>query len=1553
MVTLRQKNPEAAAMWAYDLNGDRTPDNVSAGSTKEAYFRCLDNPKHVFPKKICKMTSDRDGHNIGCIYCGPNAKVAFPGETDLFTVCPEAEKSWDHEQNTALGLDPLMLLKGSDKYAHFICKNGHDEFRRIKDYTRAPYCQICAHSLLINRPTTALFLNREENTEEDIKDYVVSDRKMLYLKCPHCDYTWEWSAVLWSENKYCPHCGYDGSEGSCERNAFVKEKYKIITFKDANPKMAAFWDYERNGKAKPESVPFKSNTSYAFQCDKGHSFSIEPYRLFDTEDNPMGCPYCEGRREWLEPGVNDLFTKVVETINYWDFERNEIDPHMCLPSAREDAHFHCEEGHNFIMRISEFAKDPHCPICREIEEQKKQELKRKQEEEKQAAKELRYSYENSFAYNKPEASKYWNYELNGDRTPENTTQNAGIPVYLNCCRGKHEPYPVAPVNVRNEPYGCPGCREEQLEALNQKNSLVLRVPVAEKMWDKERNTMALEDARAWMSDTAYFICDEGHSFPRGIRSFVEDQSCPICTRDVVANYPHMLKFWNHKENRKRGLDPNLTPASSDDYAAWRCKKCGYEWEALISSRKSSKGLCPCCEVRMVVVEGITDLLSMVPELKDSYDFEKNEREGIDYRTLSVASMDYVNWECPDCGYKWNTRVCSRVIKNEDGSYSARKCPVCTGKKRTISYGEQYPELKERFVEELNGCSLYDIISYEDAKKTYYWNCDICDEVYPSNVPNQVKALNTSSRGCPYCSGKAVLRENSFAALHPELMDEYDPENTIDPFEVTEFSSLYSKWICRNDSSHRWPASFRQRSNGHGLCPICKDYSCEIKFCEKYPQYEEWYDKEKNPRPFKALSLYCNDLLWWKCPEHGHLFPRRAYDIDRAGRMFCPYCENRILLTGFNDLATKRPDLLKFYDYKKNELPPEEVLISSWTPDTWWHCDEGHSFQRPVTEMCKTTSCNICNRKVVVAGINDAQFTYPEIVDVWDYDKNDCLPSEISDRSRDKYWFKCSEGHSYEAYLITMISNNFQCLVCNNILLVPGINTLIDTHPELCKEISPNEERNPSTLAKTATYSMMWRCEKCGGDYHYPVCDRELGDDDCPFCNNRYTKLGVNSLVDTHPDLAKEYSPTNDTPVERANKNTITKAKWICPACNGEYWYSVAERELDDDSCPYCSGERPLAGFNTLETVLDDIEEIWADSNERHYTELLPSYTQYADWNCTVCGGTYPKIVKEFVALHLKGEDDCPYCNNRKPLAGFNTLEIVLNDIDEIWADSNERHYTELLPLYTQYADWNCTVCGGSYPKSIKEFVELHLKGEDDCPYCNNRKPLAGFNTIDTVLDDIEEIWAKSNVKHYTEYLASSVCSVNWNCTVCGGTYPEDINIFIKKHLSGEDDCPFCNNRKPLAGFNTLETVLNDIDEVWSNTNNRHYTEFLPISRLSVEWKCTTCGGIYPDIIEDHIKKHLSGEDDCPFCNGRKPLAGFNTLKAANPPWFSEWSYQNNYLICDPDEILPDYGNDVWWECNRCHHDFKMSPKERGIYEKRHKTACPYCKGLRRKKRYFF
>ena len=212
MKTLRDINPGAAEMWAYDLNGDMTPDNVSGSSEKTAYFRCLNNPKHLFDRKICKMTSDRDGHNVGCKYCGPNAKEAFPGETDFFTKVREAVPLWDFEQNSKLGLDPTKLLSYSSKKAHFICENGHDEFRKISDFTKAPRCQTCSRSLLVDAPNTAMFLNKKLNTVENISDYIKSDSRIIELACPNCHYTWSWQARLWWKRQYCPHCGYDGTK---------------------------------------------------------------------------------------------------------------------------------------------------------------------------------------------------------------------------------------------------------------------------------------------------------------------------------------------------------------------------------------------------------------------------------------------------------------------------------------------------------------------------------------------------------------------------------------------------------------------------------------------------------------------------------------------------------------------------------------------------------------------------------------------------------------------------------------------------------------------------------------------------------------------------------------------------------------------------------------------------------------------------------------------------------------------------------------------------------------------------------------------------------------------------------------------------------------------------------------------------------------------------------------------------------------------------------------------------------------------------------------------
>jgi hypothetical protein len=73
--------------------------------------------------------------------------------------------------------------------------------------------------------------------------------------------------------------------------------------------------------------------------------------------------------------------------------------------------------------------------------------------------------------------------------------------------------------------------------------------------------------------------------------------------------------------------------------------------------------------------------------------------------------------------------------------------------------------------------------------------------------------------------------------------------------------------------------------------------------------------------------------WWLC-EKGHEWSVMV--SSRTGYLTgCPACNGHIVVTGFNDLALARPDLIKEWDYELNgDLLPTQVGEFS-TKKVWW------------------------------------------------------------------------------------------------------------------------------------------------------------------------------------------------------------------------------------------------------------------------------------------------------------------------------------------------------------------------------------------------------------------------------------------------------------------------------------------------------------------------------------------------------------------------------------------------------------------------------------------
>ena len=65
------------------------------------------------------------------------------------------------------------------------------------------------------------------------------------------------------------------------------------------------------------------------------------------------------------------------------------------------------------------------------------------------------------------------------------------------------------------------------------------------------------------------------------------------------------------------------------------------------------------------------------------------------------------------------------------------------------------------------------------------------------------------------------------------------------------------------------------------------------------------------------------------------------------------------------------------------------------------------------------------------------------------------------------------------------------------------------------------------------------------------------------------------------------------------------------------------------------------------------------------------------------------------------------------------------------------------------------------------------------------------------------------------------------------------------------------------------------------------------------WKCPDCGGEYISSIRDMA----TGNVDCVYCSMKEVLPGVNSFAVLHPDLMNEWNHLDNYLLCDPDQIL--------------------------------------------------
>lgn len=307
----------------------------------------------------------------------------------------------------------------------------------------------------------------------------------------------------------------------------------------------------------------------------------------------------------------------------------------------------------------------------------------------------------------------------------------------------------------------------------------------------------------------------------------------------------------------------------------------------------------------------------------------------------------------------------------------------------------------------------DKITY-DSNKIVWWKA-VCGHEWQTSVKAR--------------SGARVIEGiNDLATLKPELVQEWSEKNKIKPSEVSIGSHKKVMWKCRY--GHEWEAGVKSRTiNGTG-CPYCSHNRVLEGFNDLASQMPEiaaeWSEKNYPLLP-TMVTPFANRKVWWKCSK-GHEW--HTLISTRSGGSKCPYCSGIILLKGFNDFATRQPQLAEEWSDRNLPLTPDMVNEKS-RKNVWWKCREcGNEWKSVVYARIKGTVCPVCADHAVLPGYNDLATTDAHLLDEWDYERNkDITPTAVSRNSMKSVWWKCSLGHSWRAKIYERTIEEKGCPVC--------------------------------------------------------------------------------------------------------------------------------------------------------------------------------------------------------------------------------------------------------------------------------------------------------------------------------------------------------------------------------------------------------------------------------------------------------------------------------------------------------------------------------------------
>ena len=651
-----------------------------------------------------------------------------------------------------------------------------------------------------------------------------------------------------------------------------------------------------------------------------------------------------------------------------------------------------------------------------------------------------------------------------------------------------------------------------------------------------------------------------------------------------------------------------------------------------------------------------------------------------------------------------------------------------------------------------------------------------------------------------------------------------------------------------------------------------------------------------------------------------------------------------------------PEIAKDWDLSKNVALRPENFSKTSKQIISWTCQNKHSYSVSIYSRIRSLGCKICNepakslnirKNKLLKGISFAE-SKPELLNQWDFEKNELKPDEVSEKSHILIWFRCNENHEWQSTPQRRTRGD-GCPVCSkkehgkrvreSKLKKSGI-TFAEKFPDLVSEWDFNKNSlKPSELSPNSNLKVFWTC-RYGHGWEATLYNRTQNKSGCPLCKSSTSKLEVFILCEFQK-LFKNVKWRSK--INGYECDILLPDEGFGIEVDGGYWHN--DKLERDKIKTKIFKENGISLIRVRDEVLPAIEGFVIPYNKKSiYIQLVievlkiiqainPSYNfnKYCEDGTQIGGKEYRKVLS---LLPSPTEE--------------NSLGLVNPILSKEWDyELNNPLTPEMFTPNSEKKVWWLCKFGHSCEASIKN---RHIK-ESGCPICYRDN--MGENLRKTLLLKSGKTFASENpnlisewdfsLNKFSPYEVAPKTNLKawWICEL-GHSYEQSIAGKTKGY-----GCPQCSSKKRskiardirINKTGTLDEIYPLIANQWDNDkNDSKANEFPPGSKEKVWWICQFGHSWKTGIYNRTIQKQ-----GCPLCfnDNRSSLINesnlqrLGSLQDKNPNFINEWDFSKNVNI-SPSEVTLNSSKKIWWICEK-NHSYIQS-----CYDRNNGHGCPIC-----------